>query len=167
MNEIDLGPVTVALAALPTGKDVTEQPSTPPDYRVYTDENDDALRDLARPATLSAGLKFFDATLFRSPIQMAIWTYADQSMGRSVTLARTPVGGLKQTGDAKPTIYVAGQDLLEAAVDGAPGARVVISDDLLWRGARTSLVWLKDGSVLQISGRGVTDQELAEIAGSL
>ena len=165
MNEIDLGPVSVALATVPTGGG--KVPSNLPEYRSYGDETDTALRDLTKPAILPQGLAFLDATLFRSPIQMAIWTYADQATGRSVTLARTPLSGLKQAGEQKPIVFVPGQSLQEAEVGGARGAKVVVSEDPLWRGSRTSLVWLKGDSVLQITGRGVTEEELAETAGSV
>lgn len=165
MTEIELGPVTVALVQVPSGKAAPGAAAPAPDYLFSTDE--DEVRSLPRPARLPAGLDFLDATLFRAPAQVDIWTYADQASGRSLTLVRTGTDALPRGAAGSPVVYVPGQDLREAKIAGGTAVHVVISEDPAWRGPRTTFVWMKDDSVLQISGRGLSDQELEETAASI
>ena len=167
MSEIDLGPVKVALAAMPTGEGSRVDQSASPDFRHYTNAEDKALAGLVRPAYMPNGLEFFDAALIRSPIEMVITTYYDEKTGRSLTLAETPLEQLKETPGGKRTVFAPGQSLYEVRVGVLDGARVVISEEPDWRGARTSLVWLKGGSVFQLTGRGIGDDEVGEIAASV
>ena len=98
---------------------------------------------------------------------MAIWTYADAATGRSLTLARSPLSSIKPGASGKPVVYVPGETLHAGDVAGAAAARIVVSEDPAWRGARTTLVWLKKDAVFQISGRGLDDTELASAAESI
>jgi hypothetical protein len=165
MDQLDLGPVTVMLAAIPDPNATSGPPAVPPTYRVFTDETDDALKELARPATLPSGLDFLDATVLEAPVRMTIWTYADQASGRTITLASSPIAPAQSGG--KPAVFVPGRDLEQASLGGATAARVVVSTDPHWRGSRATLVWVRGDSVLQITGRGVSDAELAAAAASL
>jgi hypothetical protein len=167
MTDIDLGKVTVALAQLPTTGHPTSARAPAPDYQTYTDEAAGALSSLPRPSRLPAGLSFLDATLIRSPVEIAIWTYADAATGRSLTVARSPLSSIKPGATGKPVVYVPGEALHEGDVAGVAAARVVVSQDPAWRGARTTLVWLKEAAVFQVSGRGLDEAELASAAESI
>jgi hypothetical protein len=167
MTDIDLGPVTVALTQVPTAAQASSALTTKPRFQTYTDEEAREVQALPRPLHLPAGLSFLDATLITSPVEMAICTYSDPATGRSLTLVRSPLATLKALEGAKPVVYVTGEALHEASVRTRDAARVAISTDPFWRGARTTLVWLQDDAVFQISGRAIDDADLTLAAESV
>jgi hypothetical protein len=167
VSEIDLGPVTVSLVSMPSGAGKNPAPAQTPVAEVHTNPHDAALRGLPMPAALPDGVEFLDATLFRSPIAMAIWTYADVARGRSITIARTPIASLKTSPGGKPTAYVAGQSMTQISLGNAAAASVALSADRVSPAAQESLVWLKDGAVIQLIGRGLVQGELERVANSL
>jgi hypothetical protein len=167
MEQVDLGSVTVALAPLPSAGGQPASNGVGPTYRLYKDKGDPGLRELAHPSVLPIGVEFLDATVFESPVNMTIWTYADKASGKSVTLVRTPLDTLKVSAEGKPVLHVVGSELHDFVLGGSSAARVVVSRSPAWRGPAATLVWLKGDSVLQITGRSVSDDELVASALSL
>jgi hypothetical protein len=165
MDEIDLGAIRVALTPVPTGV-----PSDAPQevhVKQVASKGDASLRDLSKPAYLPAGLAFSNASVITGPVEIIVATFTDSTTGKSVTLAQMPVSGLKAPDGGKGTVYAVGEDLEEVEVAGRRAARVTVSRDPGWRGARTGLVWLGGANVFQLSGRGTSEAELLEVAASV
>lgn len=167
MSELDLGAIRVVLVPIPTGKGEEPDSSAPPQMEQVDTPSAAIDRGVRSPDFVPAGLRFLKATLVNSPVSVAVSAYHDKDTGRSFTLAQTPLDQLPTQDAEKPTVFAPGIDLEEVRIGLVKGARVTISTNPQWQGARYSLVWLKGESVYQLSGRRLEDDEVANIASSV
>ncbi|HLF79741.1 MAG TPA: hypothetical protein VJB57_19845 [Dehalococcoidia bacterium] len=163
MTNVALGEVVVGLFGLPGSVDGSGGPveATP---SLGLDET------LARagfgvltPRHLPVDCTFLDGTVINSPRQAAILTYVGRDGGVMFTIFQAPTDQYRSA-DGAPSYFVVGDDLKEAVLDSIPAAS---SQRIAGGGVVNSLVYERDGILVHIVGRAISQGELESVASSI
>ena len=165
MSTVDLGPIIVGLAIVPSRNKALGAPSQSVSS-AFTSVTEAASRtpiDVTEPSSLPDGVRLLDVTLLREPRDVAIVTYEDPVRGTSLLLVQSPLDD-----DVKHTHLSVGDVIEKATVGTLPAAMIELMADSRRNGpGQTTLVWVKGRTVYQAIGIGISRSDLLSVAESV
>jgi hypothetical protein len=164
--EIDLGALKVTLAVVPRNVQGKPTPFKTSSFDRLEDARAASPFALLQPSYVPPGYSLLDTALLSAPQQMAALTFQNKASGASFVLFESPVSQYEKSAGETPTIFAAGDSISESAVGDVKAAMVEIAGAGK-AGPGTTLIWERQGLLLQVSSRAVALDELQRLAASL
>jgi hypothetical protein len=163
MSSIDLGPVIIDLAAVPSpsgaGKKTFFRSST---YLSVEEAMPNTSIGVRAPSKVPGNARLLDVNIMREPREMAILTYEDERGGPSLIVVMAPIRGTKETQ------FTVGDTIEPISVGNQPAALIELKADSKRRSPnQTTIVWVSGNTLCQAIATGLSRAELVEVAESM
>lgn len=160
---IDLGSVQVTLSSAPTtgGKATGLKTTT---YTSLEDLAAAAPFDVLLPGLTLRGHDLLDAAMITDPSPTIALTFAERSTGRHYIIVESPIASAG-SGD-KPDVRAVGETIAANSLGAGQAARVT-SAAPPGTPRPSTLLWAKEGLLLQLTGIGYAEADMEQVALSL